>query len=119
MKFPDNFRSKHPLHDFFGGFDHKAGDQFGWFVIPINGKLFYVMADGSHETWEHVSVSSERIPNWKEMCIVKDLFWNDNECVVQFHPPKDDYVNMAKNCLHLWRYKGEMPRPPSWMVGLK
>ena len=29
------------------------------------------------------------------------------------------FINMATNCLHLWKYKGEMPMPPSWMVGFK
>ena len=39
--------------------------------------------------WEHVSVSyKNRVPTWDEMCKVKDMFWNDEECVVQYHPPK-------------------------------
>lgn len=39
--------------------------------------------------WEHVSVSlSNRCPTWEEMCMVKDIFWGEDECVIQFHPPK-------------------------------
>jgi hypothetical protein len=54
--------------------------------------------------WEHVSVSTKhRIPNWQEMSFVKDLFWQDEETVVQFHPAKSQYVNCHPNCLHLWR----------------
>lgn len=114
MKFPDIYRSEHPLK-----FEHKTGDHFGWFMIPYNGKMFAAMADGSHDTWEHVSVSSKKIPTWEEMCFIKSLFWENEECVVQYHPPKSCYINMATTCLHLWKYKGEMPMPPSWMIGFK
>lgn len=37
--------------------------------------------------WEHVSVSlSNRCPTWEEMCMVKDIFWGEDECVIQFRP---------------------------------
>lgn len=79
--------------------------------------------DDDHESqgWEHVSVSTKRRPpNWQEMCFVKDLFWEPDECVVQYHPPEADYVNNHPHCLHLWRHKAlEFPRPPSFMVGVK
>ena len=40
--------------------------------------------------WEHVSVSyRRRVPTWAEMCKVKDMFWNDEETVVQYHPKKN------------------------------
>lgn len=113
MKFPNIFRAKHPL-----GFEHKNGDPFGWFMITFNGKLFAVQADAQDELWEHVSVSSKKTPTWDETCYIKSLFWDEEDCVVQYHPPKSDYVNIAKTCLHLWKYKGEMPRPPKFMVGL-
>lgn len=112
MKQPDQYRVKHPL-----GFEHKAGDPFGWFEIYVYGKTFYAQSDAQDELWEHVSVSGRRTPSWDEMCFIKSLFWDDEECVVQYHPPKSDYVNMAKTCLHLWKYKGDMPRPPKIMVG--
>ncbi len=44
--------------------------------------------------WEHVSVSTPtRCPTWDEMKHVKELFWADDETVVQFHPEKSQYVN--------------------------
>ena len=54
--------------------------------------------------WEHVSVElyARRLPTWDEMCHIKDLFWNDDETVVQMHPDKAHYVNMTE-ALHLWR----------------
>lgn len=58
--------------------------------------------------WEHVSVAyPNRCPTWEEMCRVKNIFWSDDECVVQYHPPKADYVNFHPYCLHLWRKVGE------------
>lgn len=68
--------------------------------------------------WEHVSVSySKRTPTWDEMCKVKDMFWNDNETVVQYHPPKSEYVNLHEHCLHLWRQKNtDFETPPKEYV---
>lgn len=57
--------------------------------------------------WEHVSVSlNNRCATWKEMCFVKDMFWEDEECVIQFHPPKSKYVNIDPYCLHMWKPVG-------------
>lgn len=73
--------------------------------------------------WEHCSVSPAKkniTPSWDDMCLIKDLIFNENESVIQIHPPKDEYVNNMPNCLHLWRYiDGEMILPPSFMVGLR
>jgi hypothetical protein len=72
------------------------------------------------EGWEHVSVSTpRRCPNWVEMCFVKDLFWAENECVVQFHPKKAAYINNHPFVLHMWKNVNfEFPTPPGILVGL-
>lgn len=65
--------------------------------------------------WEHVSMSLEtRTPTWEEMSLVKGLFWTQDDLVVQYHPPTNEYVNNHPFCLHLWRKAGsndfcEMP----------
>lgn len=74
--------------------------------------------------WEHVSINHpHRIPAWDEMCIVKNMFWNDEETVVQYHPAMDNYVNNLPHCLHLWKpiekYSGVLPIPPDILVGVK
>ena len=73
--------------------------------------------------WDHVSVAPKKkniIPDWDSMCMLKDLFFKDDEAVIQIHPPKDEYVNNMPNCLHLWRWnEGEMTLPPSFMVGIR
>lgn len=69
--------------------------------------------------WDHVSVSyPDRCLTWEEMCKVKDIFFRDDECVIQIHPPKGEYVNVHPYCLHLWKIQNaEILMPPKWMVG--
>jgi hypothetical protein len=104
----------------------------GIFRISLEGHGHKVIAccmvsDGSGlegteiEPWEHVSVHIEeygkqRIPTWNEMCQIKDLFWKDDEVVVQFHPDKKDYVNCHPHVLHLWRNPKGFPLPNIAMV---
>ena len=72
--------------------------------------------------WEHVSVSPDKkriIPSWDDMVKIKDMFWTEEEAVIQIHPPKADYVNNMPNCLHLWRCTHkEMVLPPRILVGI-
>ena len=73
--------------------------------------------------WEHVSVSPYKrriVPSWDDMCKLKDMFFHEDEAVIQIHPPKADYVNNLENCLHLWRctYK-DMVLPPSVLIGIR
>jgi hypothetical protein len=91
----------------------------GAFLIPIpaGGMLQVIASD--QRGWEHVSVSlPTRCPTWTEMCAIKDMLWDEDDCVVQYHPSKADYVNKHPFCLHLWRPTDEtLPKPPTWMVG--
>lgn len=87
-----------------------------------------IVSDGSGlkeiglEIWEHVSVhmedgnGKERTPSWGDMCLIKDIFWNEDEVVVQFHPAKKDYVNLHPHVLHLWRRAEGFPTPPKVCV---
>lgn len=80
------------------------------------GKLRIIASEG--EGWEHVSVSlKNRTPNWREMCEVKRLFWDAEDCVIQYHPPQKVYINTHSNVLHLWRKIGsEFETPPMILV---
>ena len=88
---------------------------------PLERKFLTIIAS-DQGGWDHVSVSlPNRCPTWDEMCYVKDLFWNDEETVVQYHPPKSKYINNYPYCLHLWKPKSKLkklPLPPKWMVGI-
>lgn len=87
-----------------------------------NLPITILFSDGAG--WQHVSVSifgSSMTPSWDLMCKVKDLFWNEDETVIQFHPPKSSYVNNHPGCLHLWRCTDgrEFPLPDPILVGIK
>jgi hypothetical protein len=54
-----------------------------------------------------------RTPTWKEMAFVKDLCWDGEDEVIQFHPRKSEYVNVHQHVLHLWRSLDHpIPTPP-------
>jgi len=97
----------------------------GCFAIPLSNRTFIQVIASDGMDWQHVSAVAfsdrkPRTPTWSEMCKIKDLFWNEDECVVQFHPPKSEYVNNHEHCLHLWKPTNfEIPTPPSELVGLK
>lgn len=129
MKTPEKYRlKKHPKL----GSDSSYGNN-GFFIIPhykiddydINCQISDGNLSGG-DSWEHVSVTIsskkrkvERCPTWDEMCFVKNVFWNEDECVVQYHPPKSQHVSMHHYCLHLWKKVGyEFPLPDSMMVGI-
>lgn len=107
----------------FPGYESRRGDQYGCFVVPTTatGPALRIIAAPTDEEWQHVSVSlAHRTPTWAEMCKVKDLFWEPEEIVIQLHPAKSEWISNAKFCLHLWRWQGgQMPMPPSILVGSK
>ncbi|RKZ15797.1 hypothetical protein DRQ53_07990 [bacterium] len=78
-----------------------------------------IASDGAG--WEHVSVSTpgtKFCPKWETMCIIKGMFWDPEDQVIQYHPAKSMYVNTHPYTLHLWRPIGvEIPSPPMWTVG--
>lgn len=138
MKVPEKYRLRnHPKL----GSDSSYGNN-GFFVIPHHriANHFYNCQVSDGMGWQHVSitlskeeifrvsrgiskkklVTVERCPTWEEMSVVKEMFWNDYETVMQLHPPKSEYVNQHPYCLHLWKPDNiEIPLPDSLMVGIK
>jgi hypothetical protein len=97
----------------------------GTFIIPyLQFKLGCIASDQCG--WEHVSVtdqttakSKKTCPTWEMMCRVKRAFWDDEECVIEYHVPMIEWINEHPGCLHLWKPIGiEIPRPPALFVGL-
>ena len=123
MKFSsklEEYRDRdHPL------FASDPGDDFGAFLFrpgPCGRDLLVIASSGMEGIdWEHVSVSAKKYcPTWKEMCFIKDLFWDPKETVMQLHPPRSKWINNHPTCLHLWRPKNqEIPLPPDLTVGVK
>lgn len=100
-----------------------AGDaNNGCFMVKSpkdRESMMVIISDGMG--WEHVSVSRrDRTPTWEEMCFIKDMVFNDDEIVVQYHPAKTEYVNNHPHCLHMWKpTNAKLPAPPSILVGIK
>lgn len=107
-----------------GHFATPRGARCGVFYLrcqATGGKLTVVISNAADAVqaglppWNHVSVNAHgRTPTWEEMCWVKDLFFEEEECVMQFHPPKSKYINKHPNVLHLWHQEGvtfKLPDP--------
>jgi len=71
--------------------------------LPTKVRASFVVGF-DEDGWEHVSIElyARRLPTWEEMCFIKDIFWDEEEEVVQIHPKKSQYVNMTE-ALHMWR----------------
>ena len=109
-----------------GSYATSTGDDYGAFIVPgpFNCDLRVIASPGDANEnipWEHVSVSlPNRCPNWPEMCFVKDLFWDEEEPVMQLHPARSHWINNHPFCLHLWRpTNAAIPLPPDIAVGVK
>jgi len=70
-------------------------------IDGVKGSIVFSVDGG----WEHVSFSpyDKRItPSWDNTCTLKKMIWSDEEECIQVHPKKSEYVNIKKNCLHIW-----------------
>lgn len=122
MNVPNKWR--HRGIDNFGTNENDGNN--GLFIIPFGSDILQCIASDGRE-WEHVSVTVRTknraihsISTWEQMCYIKNLFWNEEDIVVQYHPKKSEYVNNHPYVLHLWcPIKIELPYPNSILVGIK
>jgi hypothetical protein len=116
MKVPEKYRVKTgPMAS-----DSSYGCN-GYFFIPKGDTGLNVIAsDGMG--WEHVSVSkymSEDLPSWYELVMVKNLFWDEEETVIQFIPKKSEHRSIGE-VLHMWKKSNhEYELPPGITVAPK
>lgn len=114
------FLNAHRIRDGYYRSDDSDGCN-GMFVLFVCcERLRIIASDG--EGWKHVSVSrteSHKVPTWEMMCKIKDLFFESEDWVVQFHPAQSEYVNNHPGCLHLWKPDIGFPTPPSILTGHK
>lgn len=123
MKFS---RQLDKYRDLEGPWGSPLGADYGAFLIPgpCGRDLRVIASPGDANEgipWEHVSVSlSNRCPNWPEMDFIKRMFWDDEEAVMQLHPPRSTWINNHSFCLHMWRPTDQsIPLPPGIAVGVK
>lgn len=126
LKIPESLEPYRIRH---GKFGSDPGDNNGFFVVPskpgLRRPMDLIICDGIHpeaEGWEHVSAkirigNSTYTPTWDEMAWIKSVLWDEEDCVVQFHPPKSLYINCHPNVLHLWRIiNGIQPLPSKQLI---
>lgn len=90
---------------------------------PVTQKRYWVKFTRA-QGWEHVAVSPQpqrgKVPEWDVMCKIKEIFWDDEECCIEFHPRKSQYINNNETCLHIWKPIGiELPEPDTLLIGFK
>jgi len=105
----EEYPKEHPLYS------SKQDGNNG--VFNLGRGMMCLASDGAG--WEHVSVSFQNhTPTWDDMAGVKKIFWDEEDCVVQYHPPRSAHVNYHPFCLHLWRPIDQtIPMPPTILVG--
>ena len=121
---PNKYRYRnHPVRP-----SENSDGNNGFFIIPhyrvANYEYRIMASDG--EGWEHISITvaekgkpAKRNPTWQEMCDMKNAFWGEDDCCVQYHPAKSEYISMHPFCLHIWRPTSEsLPIPLKEMVGV-
>lgn len=115
---------QHRIHAGELGSDARYGN-YGAFLLPRtrrSRRLAIIASEGLG--WEHVSVHAtdgaghQWTPSWDEMCHAKNVFWDGEDVVIQYHPRQSEYRNLHVNTLHLWRPVGiDVPTPPPMLVG--
>lgn len=114
FKVPEKYRitENHQLAS-----NSRYGNNGAFLIKYETYEVYCIASDGGG--WEHVSVSysTTKIPSWNMMCFIKNMFWDEEDCVIQFHPPKSEYVNCHPTVLHLWRKVGtNIETPPKIFV---
>lgn len=89
------------------GKDTKEAEAF------IYGELHILKSMENTKKWgwlKHISVScDDRYPSWEELRTLKIYFFGDIDCMMMM-PKKSDYVNVHRNCFHIWEC------PESWDI---
>lgn len=80
--------------------------EYGRAYMHRDGLQVIVSAciEADKRRWLHVSISHRggRLPHWREMCEVKDVFCGTDSTAYQVHPPGDKHINIHHAVLHLW-----------------
>lgn len=94
----------------------QRGIDGGFYTIKLCGQSLNIVASNGFG-WEHVSVThKKRCPFWHEMHRIKNIFWDDEDTVIQYHPPKSVYINCHPHCLHMWRKINTTIDTPPWIL---
>lgn len=78
------------------------------YLLDYNTVIFSKESWGKGQERLHASIAHPfRLPAWEEVKFVRYTLFPDEMTVAQILPPKSEYVDMHKNCFHLWELKKE------------
>lgn len=91
----------------------------GAFLIPATGHPAAVIAS-DQDGWEMVSIAHcERPLTLAEVDAIRDLFWSQDDVVIQFHFPHQDRKGQHRYAVKLWRRAGQDAQlPPRHLLGV-
>ena len=94
-----------------------------YYTDPVTRKRYWCKFTKAFG-WEHLAITPQpqrnKVPEWDVMCKVKDIFWDEEECCVEYHPRKSQYINNNEVCLHIWKPLNiELPEPPTILLGFQ
>lgn len=112
---------------------HKLNGAFSITLYKTEKAMRIAMCvsdDGKETGWEHVSIhinnciltkngieNISEVPNYKDILIIKNIFWKENETVFHYFPSKELHINIHPYTLHLWKpKKTKIPMPPKELV---
>lgn len=87
-------------------------DSNGYFLVPYKEEFLLCLISDSGG-WDHVNISlPARTPNWEEIEFVRDIFFDAQDIVVIYSPPRlFPYVTNPFH-IHMWRRQGhQFPIP--------
>lgn len=120
-----NVRTKYVGSDIDSDTEAKVIQIRAFYNDPVTRKQYWCKFT-SAQGWEHICVScggngtSKKVPSYEVMCAVKDIFWDEEECCVEYHPRKSQYVNNNEGCLHIWKcIDRDFPEPDPLLVGVQ
>lgn len=88
------------------GWRYLTRNEFGFFCYNGPRELKVGVSEAKERDgcrWRHVSASKpKRVPNYEEMCLVKNIFVGEEVEAYQVGAPKSRHVSIHPNCLHWW-----------------
>lgn len=94
----------------------------GSFLYPMeNDKNAFIISTKDRRGWNHVSIHLQndlgecitKVPSHEDMQVIRNLFFNSEDLVQEFHPEKKDYINNHSYTLHLWESTEEKVEKPN------
>lgn len=82
---------------------HEEEDEFGYYATGLfryKGKVVFVNLEEGR--W-HLSVSAKHTLGYYELKQIRYEFLPNNLCMAQIFPPREEFVNIHKNCFHLFQ----------------